>query len=413
VGHIYLKSKLEPQEIERFALNLISHANIPMVILPKGNDRNKTVGIWTENGHFIIPDQANEIFDADAPFFSEMVQDFINACHHTDSGDLIICGRQVKNNTYYTFAIENGSHGGISTEEAEGFALLPKNMSVGRGNKKYVRPLDLRAGAFELLGAKTEEHDKTYIHPLRGDKVLRIMTYNVHGCVGMDGRLSPRRVAEVISQYEPDIVALQELDVGRLRSGREDQAMLIAERLNMEHYFHASMRVAEESFGNAILSSYPMKLIKKGSLSKLQRFSSLESRGALWVQVEFNTLLIQIINTHLGLNSQERLMQSRELFSKSWLRNPQCIEPVILCGDFNAIPGSKVFKLIHNNLASVQAKAKRRQRRRTWFGRYPFACLDHIFASSVFEVVSVEVCDSYLARLASDHRPLLADLKMP
>jgi len=48
---------------------------------------------------------------------------------------------------------------------------------------------------------------------------LRIMTYNVHRCVGVDGRADPRRIAEVIAAYQPDIVALQELDVGRLRTG--------------------------------------------------------------------------------------------------------------------------------------------------------------------------------------------------
>jgi endonuclease/exonuclease/phosphatase family metal-dependent hydrolase len=57
------------------------------------------------------------------------------------------------------------------------------------------------------------------------------MTYNVHGCVGTDGRLDVGRIAAVIGQSRPDIVALQELDVGRERSGRVDQAHAIAERL--------------------------------------------------------------------------------------------------------------------------------------------------------------------------------------
>src|SRR5689334_13841828 len=58
---------------------------------------------------------------------------------------------------------------------------------------------------------------------------VRIMTYNVHSCRGMDGAISHERIAEVIERYNPDVVALQELDLGRERSGRLDQTRSIAE----------------------------------------------------------------------------------------------------------------------------------------------------------------------------------------
>ena len=62
---------------------------------------------------------------------------------------------------------------------------------------------------------------------------LRIMTYNVHRCVGADGRADPRRIADVIAACQPDMVALQELDVGRLRTGGIDQVDAIAHPLGM------------------------------------------------------------------------------------------------------------------------------------------------------------------------------------
>jgi endonuclease/exonuclease/phosphatase family metal-dependent hydrolase len=278
--------------------------------------------------------------------------------------------------------------------------------------KGYLRPLDLRTSAFNLLEGYREKFDNTFIQCSYKKDTLKVMTYNVHGCVGMDGRLSPSRISEVISQYEPDIVALQELDVGRQRSGKEDQAMLIAEYLNMDHHFHASLQLAEESFGDAILSSYPMQLIKKDALSRNSNFYFLEPRGALWVEVNFNSQPIQIINTHLGLNSKERMLHAKELIDNKWLAHPQCKGSVILCGDFNALAYSGAFKILQGTLSSVQTRKGRIRHKGTWFGRYPVACLDHIFISTNIEIVRVEVCDSHLARLASDHRPLIAEIKI-
>jgi endonuclease/exonuclease/phosphatase family metal-dependent hydrolase len=71
----------------------------------------------------------------------------------------------------------------------------------------------------------------------------RILTYNVHRCVGVDRKLDVARVADVIAAQEPDIVALQELDVGRLRTGNVDQAHEIAQRLEMTFHFNAAMKL--------------------------------------------------------------------------------------------------------------------------------------------------------------------------
>jgi endonuclease/exonuclease/phosphatase family metal-dependent hydrolase len=216
----------------------------------------------------------------------------------------------------------------------------------------------------------------------------------------------------VISQYEPDVVALQELDVGRVRSGGHDQARLIAEILNMDHHFHASVHMAEERFGDAILSSYPMRLIKKGRLTREPRFSSLEPRGALWVEIDFHGMFTQIINTHLGLNGKERLLHAKELLGENWLKNPQCKETVIVCGDFNCLPGTRVFRLFQETLVSVQKQTASVRHKGTWFGCLPVACIDYVFVGSHVEVNDVEIGDSWLARLASDHRPLLTEIKM-
>ncbi|HXQ46446.1 MAG TPA: endonuclease/exonuclease/phosphatase family protein, partial [Caulobacteraceae bacterium] len=108
----------------------------------------------------------------------------------------------------------------------------------------------------------------------------RILTYNVHRCIGVDGRLDVGRIAAVIAALEPDIVALQELDVRRARTGGVDQAHEIARRLDMACHFNAALRVEEEQYGDAILTSYPERLVKAGPLPALERGLPLEPRGA-------------------------------------------------------------------------------------------------------------------------------------
>src|ERR1044072_9807913 len=83
---------------------------------------------------------------------------------------------------------------------------------------------------------------------------LRVATYNVHGCVGMDGQRSEGRITEVIATMSADIVGLQELDLGRARSAHVDQAALIAEELGWKYHFHPAIRSGDEQYGNAIVS---------------------------------------------------------------------------------------------------------------------------------------------------------------
>ena len=94
----------------------------------------------------------------------------------------------------------------------------------------------------------------------------RLLTYNVHRCVGTDRRLDVGRIVAVIAEFEPDIVCLQELDVGRARTGGVDQAEAIADGLAMTSRFHPAMRVEAEQYGDAILTRHPERLIRAGAL---------------------------------------------------------------------------------------------------------------------------------------------------
>ena len=135
----------------------------------------------------------------------------------------------------------------------------------------------------------------------------------MHRCLGRDGRPSPARIAEVIAACQPDIVALQELDVGRARTGGVDQAHAIAQKLGMRMHFHPALGVAEELYGDAILTAQPSRLVKAGPLPGLARRWGFEPRGALWASIQVDGAEVQLINTHLGLDRRERLVQVEAL----------------------------------------------------------------------------------------------------
>lgn len=237
----------------------------------------------------------------------------------------------------------------------------------------------------------------------------RILTYNVRRCLGTDGRLSPGRIADVIAAYEPDVVALQELDVRRARTGGIDQAHAIAQALGMQMHFHASLRVLEEEYGNAILTHRPSQLIKAGALPGGTGRLAPEPRGALWASVNLGGTDVQVITTHLGLRRYERLAQVDCLLGPQWLSHKACREPVILLGDFNASPRSRAYQRLASRLRDAQVAVHHRRAKPTFPARLPMLRIDHAFVSRSVHVIRVESIRSPMARVASDHLPLMIE----
>lgn len=243
--------------------------------------------------------------------------------------------------------------------------------------------------------------------------VLSILTYNVHSCIGTDRRMDPERIAEVIAAASPDVIALQELDVGRARTGGIDQAARIADLLRMTSHFHPALYVREEQYGDAILTALPSRLIKAGPIPSVG-----ETRGALWVEVMVDGRPVQIFNTHFGLRRGERRLQAETLLGEAWIGSDACQDqPVILTGDFNAIPSSVAYGLLKRRLPPVcvgdgRGSAGRRSARMapTFPSRFPLLRLDHIFVSQGIETVAAGPVRTPLSRVASDHLPLLANL---
>jgi endonuclease/exonuclease/phosphatase family metal-dependent hydrolase len=239
------------------------------------------------------------------------------------------------------------------------------------------------------------------------------MTYNVHRCLGRDGKISPQRIAKVIGEGSPDIIALQELDCRLARTGSVDQARVIADLLTMQFHFHACLQMEKGFYGNAVLSRFPLRLVQAEALPTFPSKPGLERRGAVWVEIPVGPFRVQVINTHLGLSQRERLVQAEHLAGPGWLKNPECRPPVVLCGDLNALPASPVHRLFRHLLSDATRLGVSRRISGTWPSLLPLFRIDHVFVSREVKVRRAAVLRTPLARLASDHLPLLAELVLP
>ena len=241
---------------------------------------------------------------------------------------------------------------------------------------------------------------------------MRLVTYNVHRCVGVDKRLDVERIVGVIAELEPDIVCLQELDVGRARTGGVDQARAIAGRLSMAVRFHAAMRVEAEEYGDAILTGHPETLVHVGALPTVRGVPGLEPRGALWVRVNIEGVDINVLTTHLGLVPREQRLQAAALVGKDWLGHPDCKGPTLLAGDFNATSITRPYQTLARNHADCQRQLGLRPTIKTFPSGFPAIRIDHVFVSPEIRITGVHAPFSPLSRMASDHLPLVVDFEI-
>ncbi|GJD72058.1 hypothetical protein CFIICLFH_0268 [Methylobacterium goesingense] len=239
---------------------------------------------------------------------------------------------------------------------------------------------------------------------------LRLLSYNIRHCRGMDGCVALDRIAAVIDACRPDIVALQEVDAGRARTGGLDQARALANRVGLHDHFHAALRVGEERYGDAILTRHPSHLVRAGGLPGMP---GLEPRGALWIEVSVGTHRLQVLNTHLGLRAAERSVQVAALLGPDWLGSAEARGPVVLMGDMNATPWSRAYRQLARTLTDARRIAHQRAGNATFPSRCPVLRLDHVFVGAGITVDRVMVLRDGLARNASDHRPLLAEIGLP
>jgi endonuclease/exonuclease/phosphatase family metal-dependent hydrolase len=180
----------------------------------------------------------------------------------------------------------------------------------------------------------------------------------------------------------------------------------------MSLHFQPTIRIFGEQFGIAVLTRHPSRLVRSGRLPTLSTGPTLEKRCALWVTIDIAGRQVQVVNAHLSLRSRERLTQAEALLGPDWLGHPECRDPAILLGDFNAPPTSRSYRLLAGRLRDVQRATLNGEPSATFHTRAPVLRLDHMFISRSIEILEAAPVRTPLARVASDHFPLLAEFRV-
>lgn len=407
VGHVYFAQPLDEAQGAALARRLVEQGKVPGVLQKCADGR---ITWFHANGATAVPEGVPAMLPHPEPLRAEIAKDLVEFGANRDAGDLILLGWSPGGGTW-TFAPERGAHGGVGVEETQGFALLPVRTPLPAGTKHFIRPAALRQAALYHLGREQLVRPPREPAPV-SELFARIMTYNVHGCGGTDGRISPRRIARIIEAEMPDVVALQEVDMGRRRSRAEDQAELIGRLTGMNHVFCPTVTIRAEHYGHAVFSPWPMEIVKRARLPVAPGRQFSEPRAALWVRVSLPGRTLNVVTTHLGLGWNEGTVQVEALLGDEWLGGIPADEPVLLCGDFNLSPKRAAYRRLVEKMRDAQTALPGHRPLTTFTSLRPFIRIDHVMLSPLFEVQGVRVPRNDLTRVASDHFPLVVDLRV-
>lgn len=227
---------------------------------------------------------------------------------------------------------------------------------------------------------------------------LRIATWNVHGGVGADGVRDADRIAAVIAELDVDAIGLQEVDARHHPENDQDQLELLQAATGMIGVAGATLRSGRGYYGNALLTRWPVTAVRHFDLSARAR----EPRAALDVELDCGGAPARVIVTHFGLLASERRAQVRGL-----LRVVGCAPPgpLAVLGDFNE------WSLINRTVRLLDSKLGRSVPVRSFPARFPVFSLDRLWVRPSGALEEVRVHASPLARVASDHLPVVGRIR--
>lgn len=289
----------------------------------------------------------------------------------------------------------------VDSEALLGAALLPERTRLGVFANGELRAAHLYVAGRHVLGRAPLPPAAESV-PLRPH--LRLVTYNVHRCIGMDGRQSPKRIRRILAELDADFIAIQEVSaIGG------NQAEAIASELGMQCFFCPTL-TGTQAYGHALLSRHPLSAMHIGLLPLTSDAPWKEPRGAVWARAFVGTRPLNLIATHLALGRADRTAQVDALLGAEWIGRIPPHEPLVLCGDFNLTPSGRNYRRLTSRLRDAQLAQSNGPVLKTFSTLQPLVRLDHVFLSAGFLVERVLVPRTHLTEISSDHFPLVVDV---
>lgn len=228
--------------------------------------------------------------------------------------------------------------------------------------------------------------------------LITVLSYNIHECVGCDGRRDPARIAEVIKQSRAQIVGLQEVHSDSSGEEQLHQMNYLSTVTGLQAVAGPAVERRNGHYGNVLLTSCKVLALNKLNLS----YRAREPRGAIDADIEISGEPVRVIVTHLGLLPAERRFQVRMLLEAL---KEQRTRVVLLLSDFNEwLPTGRSLRWIHSQLGKTALI-------RTFPARFPIFALDRIWVSPPAALTELSCYRTPLTRIASDHLPLKAKIQ--
>jgi len=229
---------------------------------------------------------------------------------------------------------------------------------------------------------------------------MRIVTYNIHKARGMDGRLSIRRIGDVLGGLHADIIKLQE--VFSACNSHAGQMEMLASHLGLKAAFGCTRHHQGRPYGNAILTRWPIVQSHDMDISWAHR----EKRGCVRADLDTPRGTLHVFNIHMGTSYFERRHQVRSLLSSEQIHE-DLSGPRVLVGDFNEWIKGLTTRMLSDRFESLNLELPVRTRR-SYPGLLPLLQLDQIYFERPLHVEKVELIRTPLSKIASDHLPLVA-----
>ena len=227
---------------------------------------------------------------------------------------------------------------------------------------------------------------------------MRVATYNVHACIGSDGRHDPQRVATVITELDADIVALQEFTYPASVALETRSPVTLTTLDSYTCALGPTRQNVTQCFGNALFTRHPIVDVHRIDLS-MKRW---EPRGALAATVDVGGTPVHVLAAHLGLRVRERRFQVRQILD--YLDSVKNTLLVVL-GDFNDwLPGRSVVHVLDERLG-------RQPRPASFPVAWPMVALDRVWVHPTCALRRVFTHSTPTGRVASDHFPVVAEIE--